>query len=210
MKKYLKKIYRYIFPRPTRTIHKSTFVDDCQIDDFVKVSKQSYLYKSKISSYTYLAGFNNIMNTHIGKFCSIGDFTAIGAGNHPINFISTSPAFYSTHNQCNTTFSDAIYFDEMKPTIIGNDVWIGAFVVIMGGVTIGDGAVIAAGSFVNKDVAPYEIVGGTPAKFIKKRFSDDEVEKLLEMKWWNKPKEWLHDNFKKFHDKDVFFTEFFK
>lgn len=205
----LRKVYRKIFPYNENGISKSAIIVNSLIERPSKISQHSYIYNSKIHSYTYLAGFNSVMNTTIGKFCSIGDYAIIGAGNHPTDFISSAPAFYSPHKQCNATFADKSYFEEMKPTFIGNDVWIGAFAIIMTGVTIGDGAIIAAGSFVNKDVKPYEIVGGTPAKFIRKRFSDEEIEKLLHFKWWDKEETWLQENFIDFHNKDNFFKKFF-
>ncbi|WP_281866696.1 CatB-related O-acetyltransferase [Flavobacterium sp. GSB-24] len=201
MKSLLRKIYRTFIPAPKKKISGSATIDNCEINDFVKISQHSYFYNSSIQSYTYFAGFNSVMNASVGKFCSIGDFSIIGAGNHPVDFISTSPIFYSPHAQCGITFSDDTYFDEMKKTTIGNDVWIGAYSIVMSGVKIGDGAIIASGSFVNKDVEPYSIVGGTPAKLIRKRFDDVEINKLLKLKWWDKPEHWLRENFKLFHDK---------
>lgn len=208
MRTLARKIYRFFFPHPKKRINKNSTVDQCEISDFVKISQHSYFYKSTVEPYTYFAGFNSVMNARIGKFCSIGDFSIIGAGNHPTDFISTSPIFYSPNAQCGVTFSDNSYFEEMQETIIGNDVWIGAYSMIMGGVTIGDGAIIASGSFVNKDVEPYSIVGGTPAKLIRKRFSFEEIEKLLLLKWWEKPESWLRENFKEFHDRDKFLSKF--
>lgn len=207
MRKKLKYIYRILFPK--KRISKNSTIDNCEIEEFVKISQHSYFYKSSVKSYTYFAGFNSVMNSRIGKFCSIGDYSIIGAGNHPVDFISTSPIFYSPHAQCGVTFSDGTYFEEMKETTIGNDVWIGAYSMIMSGVKIGDGAIIATGSFVNRDVEPYAIVGGTPAKLIRKRFSTEEINQLLTLKWWDKSEQWLRDNFKSFHDKNEFISKFF-
>ena len=117
----------------------------------------------------------------------------IGLPEHPVNMVSTSPKIYR-----NIKLKDIkdVYF----PPIIGNDVWIGANAIILQGVTIGDGAIIAAGAVVTKDVPPYAIVGGVPAKVIKYRFSDDVILKLLEIKWWDKPEEWTTQNLDKFTD----------
>jgi acetyltransferase-like isoleucine patch superfamily enzyme len=144
------------------------------------------------------------MNTDIGKFCSIGSFVSIGPGKHPIEFVSTSPVFFSDNKQCGTTFADMSYYREMGSVKIGNDVWIGANAVIFDDVTIGDGAVIAAGAIVTKDVEPYAVVGGVPAKMIKKRFSDEIIEKLMQFEWWNKDEVWLRKNYKLFHDIEEF------
>ena len=88
--------------------------------------------------------------------------------------------------------------------IIENDVWIGNNVLIKGGVTIGNGAIIAMGSVVTKDVPPYAIVGGVPAKIIRYRFSENDIKKLLDFKWWNQNDSWLKENYKKFHNIEDF------
>jgi chloramphenicol O-acetyltransferase type B len=118
----------------------------------------------------------------IGKFCSIADgaiFMMAGNQGHKYDWISSFPFFYQGFDKANDAFEKA------GDTIIGNDVWIGANAIIMPGVKIGDGAVIATASVVTKNVEPYSIVGGNPAKIIKKRFSDGEIQMLLELKWWD-------------------------
>jgi acetyltransferase-like isoleucine patch superfamily enzyme len=119
----------------------------------------------------------------IGKFCSLSsNITILLGGNHPIQNVSTYPFGVLNSNR----FRGSTNIEKsVKDTIIGNDVWIGHGVTILTGVTIGDGAVIAANSNVVKDVEPYSIVGGNPAKFIKKRFTDEQISNLLEIKWWN-------------------------
>jgi acetyltransferase-like isoleucine patch superfamily enzyme len=132
--------------------------------------------KNEIGEYTYI-GFNSLITkSSIGRYCSIANNVSIGIGEHKIDRVSTSSLFYKnayeilTENEC----------------IIGNDVWIGSNAVIRRGVQIGDGAIIGANSFVNKDVKPFEIVGGTPAKFIKMRFNDEKIQLIKKSKWWNK------------------------
>lgn len=124
-------------------------------------------------------------NLFIGKFCSIADgVTIFLGGNHRPDWISTYP-FNSIPNQDFEAFTKIKGHPATKGNvIIGNDVWIGLNTTILSGVTIGDGAVIAAGSVVTKNVRPYEIWGGNPAKLIKKRFDEDTIKKLLEIKWW--------------------------
>ena len=185
-------------------IHETSLIGDSQIGPWVKIQKQCYFYNCSIGSYTYFAGFDSVMNTEIGKFCSIGSFVSIGPGKHPVEFVSTSPVFFSENKQCGMTFADKSYYREMGTVKIGNDVWIGANVVILDDVSIGNGAIIAAGAIVTKNVEPYCIVGGIPAKLIRKRFSDEIIEKLLQAKWWDKDEIWLKENYKLFHEIDKF------
>jgi lipopolysaccharide biosynthesis protein len=124
----------------------------------------------------------------IGAFCSIGHRCVFGHGEHPIDYLSTSPYFYFDelkYKNKNMTFHDEYWFN--APIIIGNDVWIGDGVFIKNGIKVGDGAIIGARSIVTKDVPPYAIVAGSPAKIIRYRFSDDVIEKLLDLRWWDLP-----------------------
>ncbi|CAK4074390.1 type B chloramphenicol O-acetyltransferase [Vibrio sp. 16] len=120
----------------------------------------------------------------IGNFCSIGSgavFMMAGNQGHRSDWISTFPFFYQDDENF-AAASDG--FVRAGDTVIGNDVWIGSEAMIMAGVTIGDGAIIASRAVVTKDVAPYEVVGSNPAKHIKFRFSPEQIEMLLEMQWW--------------------------
>jgi len=121
----------------------------------------------------------------IGSYCSIGSgaiFMMAGNQGHRHDWVATFPFFY----QDNESFVDAKDgFKKAGDTVVGNDVWIGTEAIIMSGVSIGDGAIIASRAVVTKDVEPYSIVGGNPAKHIRFRFNDDEIKKLREMKWWN-------------------------
>ena len=122
-------------------------------------------------------------DTRIGSFCSIASNVCIGAGQHPTNWLSTHPFQYQN---CFAIKPKSHYeFTRYKPVTIGNDVWIGTNVIIMGGLTIHDGAIIGSGAVVTKDVEPYAIVGGVPAEIIKYRFDKDIIDKLLELKWWD-------------------------
>jgi acetyltransferase-like isoleucine patch superfamily enzyme len=138
-------------------------------------------------------------NVYIGNFCSIAlNLNIYVGGNHRTDWITTYPFGYLHLSVFNTI--DAKEHDHSKVTkgnvIIGNDVWIGNNVTIMSGVTIGDGAVIANNSHVVKNVPAYTIVGGNPAKHIRKRFSDEQIESLVNIKWWNWPVEKINENAK--------------
>lgn len=148
-------------------------------------------------------GEDCVIEGKIGKYCSIGHKVSVLTGAHPVkDFVSTSPCFFSTAKQNGLTyvkqqkFKEKVYADEENRygVIIGNDVWIGYGATILGGVKIGDGAVIGANAYVNQDVEPYAIVAGQPAKTIRKRFEDEEIKWLMELRWWDKPENWIREN----------------
>lgn len=153
-----------------------------------------------VGDYTYYDDFENVENFEknvkymfdftgdkliIGKFCMIasGVTFIMNGANHLTDSISTYP-FAIFGNGWENAMAGKVYPFKGN-TVIGNDVWIGYNATIMAGVTIGDGAIIATNSTVTKDVAPYSIVGGNPAQEIRKRFPDDVVQKLLEIRWWD-------------------------
>lgn len=133
----------------------------------------------------------------IGRFSSIAAEVRAAQGIHPTSapFATTSPMFYSLRKQTMTTFSPEQRFEELRPPVkIGNDCWIGARVFLSGGVTVGDGAVILAGAVVTKDIPPYAIAGGIPARILRYRYDPETIDFLLRTKWWDKPLGWLRDN----------------
>ncbi len=154
---------------------------------------------SSMDDYSYINMNSIIRNTVIGKFCSIGSNVQIVLGKHPIDFVSIHPAFYS-NNKFFTTFSDKNYLNEYDKVEIGNDVWIAEGVVIPGGITIGNGAIVMARAVVTKNVEPFSIVGGIPARHIKYRFEKDIADKLNAIEWWNWEESFLKENFRLFHD----------
>lgn len=160
-------------------------INQSDISNNTKVCPPSTLYHSHVDSYSYVATNSYIAYTKIGKFCSIGPNFTCGRGMHPIDGISTSPMFYSLGKQNGMTLSSCNKMEECPPVTIGNDVFIGANVTVINGVTIGDGAVIGAGAVVSKDIPPYAIAVGCPINIVKYRFSDDVIQKLLKIQWWD-------------------------
>ncbi|HBX22977.1 MAG TPA: capsular biosynthesis protein [Desulfotomaculum sp.] len=154
--------------------------------------------KVKIDDYTYVSRGTLIASGTIGKYCSIGYNCQIGIFEHPTNLISTSPYIYRHRSISNAVKPDWSSDDINNLPVIGNDVWIGSNAIVMQGVKIGDGAIIAAGAVVTKDVEPFSIVGGVPAKIIRKRFPDNVIRLFLNFKWWNNSDEWIKYNIDKF------------
>ena len=134
-----------------------------------------------INDFSYINSYSIVSSAKIGKFCSIGPFCNIGPDSHPIQWISTSPNFYKEYKKN----GESGYIEPKEVPIIGNDVWIGSHVVVLRGVKVGDGAVLAAGSIITKDVEPYSIVGGVPAKLLRYRFHTNDVEYILQKNIWS-------------------------
>ncbi len=153
---------------------------------------------------TYIGPHSEIQ-ADIGRFTSISSHVRTNAGIHPMSepFVTTSPMFYSVRKQAGQTFANKMMFDEFKePAKIGNDVWIGENVFFVGGVTIGDGAVVLAGAVVTKDVPPYAVVGGVPAKVLKYRYDEETIRFLLDIKWWDMDKDFLREHWELLCDVD--------
>ncbi len=164
---------------------------------------------------SYIGAYCDI-SANVGRYCSIGRNVRTVQGFHPTKeWISTHPAFYSIEKQAGfsyveqSEYIEVRYADEEKRLAvrIGNDVWIGDNVSILAGVRIGDGAIIATGAVVTKNVAPYSIVGGVPAGVIKYRFTEDTIKRLLDIQWWNKSETWIREHADSFNNADAFFRK---
>lgn len=183
------------------------------IDNKSRISRKSKIwrfckiYKSTISSYSYIGPNSKVVFASIGKFCSIAGNCTIGVGKHSLENISTSPIFTSKINGTGYSWTKIIPNNEYQKIIIGNDVWIGTNVTIIGGITIGDGAIIGAGAIVTKDIPPYAIAVGVPAKVIKYRFEKPLINKLLEIQWWNKTENQLKNSISLFQNSKLNISE---
>ncbi len=194
-------------------------------------NREDIVYRGcKIGRYTY--GYERLLEYHplaesIGRYCSINETARIW-NNHPIGYVTTHPmldypTFYSWNRweirndlvrKYGKYFENANYENSYlrnnRPVVIGNDVWIGANVVILPGVTVGDGAILAAGTVVTKDVDPYAIVGGVPAKVIRYRFSREMIDIFLKTEWWNWSIEKIEENIELFYQPEEFFKKYQK
>lgn len=172
-----------------------------------KLESGTQFINSKMQKHSFCGYDCDINNCEIGSFTSISNNVVIGGGMHPVDWVGMSPVFYEGRDSVKAKFS-LHEREEVKKTVIGHDVWIGQNVMIKQGITIGTGAVVGMGSIVTKDVEPYEIVAGNPAKIIRKRFSENTIEQLLESKWWELDEKELHKYAKFFKQPKIFLEEF--
>jgi acetyltransferase-like isoleucine patch superfamily enzyme len=215
IKNTIRKIQRFFYYKKLWRSNKvkianSAFVDfKTKFEGRNEINENVFISDSEIGYATYIHVNSKIQKCKIGRYCSIAPNVHVVVGNHPISkYVSTHPLLYSTKKFAGLTYLHDSGYNEYSYTSsdkkwlceIGNDVWIGQNVLIINGCKIGDGAVIASGAVVVHDVEPYAIVGGVPAKVIKYRFNKDEINFLIEFKWWEKSFEWIKNNIEKFDD----------
>ena len=217
---YIRHIRNYLmakrkFSKNCRFDASTTIVLDSSFEGMNQVHKGSY-FKGKLGYGSYV-GPNCKISAIIGKYTSVGDEVKTVSGTHPYKepYVSTSPCFYVTNPLRaqnggsfveKDTFKQFRYFDKTNciDVCIGSDCWIGSRALLIGGISIGDGAVVLAGAVVSKDVAPYSIVGGVPARVLGYRYDEKTINVLLETKWWNRSIEWIRQNVELFSDIESF------
>ncbi len=163
------------------TIGKNVSLNNCILYEYSRVAENASIRHTEVDLYSSLGRYSKITHTKIGKYCSIAWDVTINAVGHEIHKLTTHSFARRPDFGFGVKTDTRIY----KEVIIKNDVWIGANSVIMPGVTIGNGAIVGAGAVVTKDVPDYAIVVGIPAKVIKYRFSEEIINRLLELKWWD-------------------------
>ena len=189
---------------PTCKFCGKVYIENSELGKYNTLFSNVYISGSKIGDFTYIQKNTNVINAEVGKFCSIASGVRIGLGSHPIDNVSSHPAFYSVSQPLAKTFAEKDQFNSFKRTYIGHDVWIGENVLIKDGVKINTGAVIGAGAVVTKDVFEYAVMGGCPARIIRFRFEEKIRKELIKTQWWNKPVEWLKKNCDLLQSKEKF------
>lgn len=174
-------------------IHEEAQVEDCELGEWTEVGKGTIMKASSMGDYSYITQHCHVVWTSIGKFCSIANSTRINPGNHPTWRAVQHHSVYRAEAY-GLGEDDYEFFQWRKDhwVTIGHDVWIGHGVTITAGVTVGTGAVIGAGAVVTQDVEPYTVVGGVPARFIKRRFTPVQSEALQDIAVWD----WSREKYK--------------
>ena len=173
----------YLYSKFFKIVLQGKSIRNSRIDKTAKIYSGTEFYDSSIGRHSYIGYNSEIHSCDIGAFCSIANGLIVGGAKHPLDWVSTSPVFYDVGGGTGSHLGNH-KIEPLKRTSIGNDVWIGSRVIIMQGLKIGTGAVIGAGSVVTKDVPPYAIVAGCPARIIKYRFDADTIRLLLDSRWW--------------------------
>jgi phosphonate metabolism protein (transferase hexapeptide repeat family) len=173
------------------TIDPAATLRDTQLGAYCEVGARTILQEVAMGDYSYVVNDAQITYTTIGKFCSIAAMTRINPGNHPMHRASQAHFTYRASAYFPEESDEAEFFEWRRGhhVHIGHDVWIGHGAIVLPGRSIGTGAVIAAGAIVTKDVPPYTIVAGNPARIVRRRFSEDIANRLAELAWWD----WDHE-----------------
>jgi phosphonate metabolism protein (transferase hexapeptide repeat family) len=168
-------------------IHPTAQVRDCRFGAYTEIGARTRLLEVAMGDYSYVVNDSDMAYTTIGKFCSIAAMTRINPGNHPMERASQSHFTYraSAYFVGESDEDEFFAWRRAQPVVIAHDVWIGHGAIVLPGRTIGIGAVVAAGAVVTKDVAPYAIVAGNPARVIRQRFPTVIADRLLGLAWWN-------------------------
>ena len=172
-------------------LHPECEITDSTFGAFVEIGNGSRVTNSEIGDYSYCDRYADIANAHVGKFANIASFARIGAKDHPLDTAACNHFLYRSKDYWDNATNDETFFAHRKSRVahIGHDTWIGAGAMVKPEVTLGHGAVVAAGAVVTKDVDPYTIVAGTPAKPLRLRQPPAIADRLVALAWWD----WPHD-----------------
>lgn len=220
---YIKKILKFVYfkVKYSRIVRFDFSVSIAKKSSFEGMNKlyPNSFFSGELGFGSYIAD-NSTIYAKVGRYTSIAQDVKVLIGTHPYThpYVSTSPVFFSNKKQNGSTYTKEQKFQELRyidkeetySVNIGNDCWIGERALIIWGVKIGDGAVVLAGAVVTKDVPPFSVVGGVPAKVLSYRYNKETIDFLLKFKWWNKGEKWIIKNSNYFQDINAFISSFEK
>ncbi|NGP45092.1 acetyltransferase [Bacillaceae bacterium SIJ1] len=191
-------------------IHESSHILNSSAGQWVSIGPHNKIVEAKIDNYTYTMDDVTINYSDIGKYTSIASHVCINPTDHPMDRVTQHHMTYRRKDYHLAETDDETIFAWRRShrVTIGHDVWIGHGAIVMKGVTIGAGAVIGAGAIVTKDVEPYSVVVGVPARPIKKRFAQEVIDTLLDIAWWDWPRHILEERFYELNDLDTFIAKY--
>ena len=191
-------------------IHPTAVVINSFLGAWTEIGAGTRIEETLFDDYSYTDGDAMIIYSEVGKFVNIASHVRINPGNHPMDRVTQHHCTYRRKKfRFADTDDDSLFsWRRRQACRIGHDSWIGHGATVMPGVTIGIGAVVGSGAVVTKDVAPYEIVAGVPARFIRKRFPDGTIEKLMDIEWWNWDRKTLEARFTDLYDLDAFLEKY--
>lgn len=177
------------------TVDPTARVTACRLGRYTEVGARTRLSETSLDDYSYIVEDGEVIYARIGKFGSIAAQVRINPGNHPMERASQAHFTYRARSYWPDEENEAAFFDlrRSRPVAIGHDVWIGHGAIVLPGRTIGTGAVVGAGAIVTRDVAPYAIVVGNPARLVRQRFPESVTERLQALAWWD----WDHERLRR-------------
>lgn len=191
-------------------VHETSRITHSELGPWTAIGPNCSITESTFGDYSYCAGDVAIIYSEVGKFCSIASHVRLNPGNHPMHRVTQHHMTYrrAQYGFCDT--DDAAFFDWRRAdkVTVGHDVWLGHGVLVMPGVSIGTGAVVGAGAVVTKDIPPYTIAVGVPAKPLRPRFPEAVAAKLLAIAWWDWPRDLLEERFEELNDLEAFLEKY--